>query len=146
MAGDYRPCNGSAPLLLSLLAATLSVVLLPSMMPAVGATEQQPITIRNDSLFTSIGSGSDGRLAIARVQPELEGLETTTAMGSGVFSLQSSGEKCHLVKTSDINIHNKAGCGRFKPDQRYYCCTTDPNKGPINPQKCSGTTRDNPCH
>lgn len=149
MAGwDRRVGDGdrTAPLSLSLTAA-LSVALILAMMPTVCTAGQRPAVVSNASMSSCLdGDGEDGGcLAIAEAQPELEGFEVTTDLGSGVVFHRAL-LSYNVQGTANTNDPNKAGCGREGPNRRYYSCTTDPNRGPIGSQKCSATTRDNPCH
>ncbi|KAK4767530.1 hypothetical protein SAY86_015280 [Trapa natans] len=142
----------AAPPLLSLAAALSSaILLLGAMMLTTGAdaAELQPAMslISNATLYCSRLDGEDGEcLAIGEAQPELEGFEMTADLGSGgvVYHRSLLGSYKNQI-TGGTNDRNQAGCGRMVSGKRYYSCTTNPNNGPKNPQRCSALNRNNPC-
>ncbi|KAK4776230.1 hypothetical protein SAY87_024191 [Trapa incisa] len=148
---SQRVMAAQDPPLLPLAAAlSLAILLFGVMMltPGVDAAHLQPAMslIRNATLYCSRPDGEDGEcLAIGETQPELEGFEMTADLGSGGGVYHRSLMVYEDQNTRGTQDRNQAGCGRGVSGMRYYSCTTNPNNGPKNPQKCSPHTRDNPC-
>lgn len=142
MVKEYPLVSMVGPRILALvLAAAATLALTLSMPVAGGAKERQRFVVNNNSLCRAISFdgnvGEDcGYPTIAHVQPQLEGFEMASDLGS-------SGSLTHITDpyqalTQFTNMPGKASCNRDKFG-RYTSCTTNPKSSLIH---CIPTNRE----